>query len=97
MTLGGKYEWKADSNPAPGQYEPEGAVGQVKPRSKAALIREETGYKVPREPSPDAGMYDGHIKPFGANDKQMTLGGKYKWSADSNPAPGQYEPEGAVG
>jgi hypothetical protein len=96
MTLGGKYQWKADSNPAPGQYEHEGAVSQVKPRSKAAIITKGTEYKVPRENSPSPGQYDGHIKKFGDNDRAMTIGGKYAWKADSNPAPGQYDPEGAV-
>lgn len=64
----------------------------TKARSKAAIIQEETGYKVPREASPSPGQYDGHIKAFGSNDKNMTIQGKYKWVPDSNPAPGQYEP-----
>jgi hypothetical protein len=97
MTIGGKYKWTPDSNPAPGQYDPEGAVAVTKARSKAAIIREDEGYKVPREASPDPGQYDSHLKAFGQNDKNMTIGGKYKWVPDSNPAPGQYEPEGAIG
>lgn len=88
MTIGKKYKWTADSNPAPGQYEPEGAVSITKARSKAAIIVEESGYKVPRESSPSPGQYDGHIKAFGTNDRNMTIQGKYKWTADSNPAPG---------
>lgn len=44
MTIGGKYKHTYDANPAPGQYDPEGAVGVTKPKSKAAIIREETGY-----------------------------------------------------
>ena len=55
MTIGGKYKWVPDSNPAPGQYDPEGAVGVTKPKSTAALIKEETGYQVPRENLPDPG------------------------------------------
>jgi hypothetical protein len=97
MTIGGKYKWVPDSNPAPGQYDPEGAVSVTKPKSTAALIKEETGYQVPREVGPDPGQYDGHLYDFGHNDKKMTIGGKYKWTPDSNPAPGQYDPEGAVG
>lgn len=76
MTIGKKYQWKADSNPAPGQYEPEGAVSITKARSQAAIIQEETGYKVPRESSPDPGQYDGHIKAFGQNERNMTIGKK---------------------
>lgn len=86
MTIGGKYKWVPDSNPAPGQYEPE--HGHTKPKSTAALIKEETGYQVPRENSPDPGQYDGHLREFGYSEKKMTIGGKYKWQADSNPAPG---------
>ena len=66
-------------------------------RSQAALIREETGYQVPREVEPSPGQYDGHLTEFGKSDKKMTIGGKYKHTYDANPAPGQYEPEGAVG
>jgi hypothetical protein len=90
MTIGGKYKHTYDANPAPGQYEPEGAVGQTKPRSKAAIIKDESGYKVERGNEPDPGQYDGHLKEFGHNDKRMTIGGKYVWVPDSNPAPGQY-------
>ena len=92
MTLGGKYKWKPDENPAPGQYECAGAVAAVKPRSKAAIIREKDEYQVPRENSPAPGQYDSHLKDFGTNDRKMTLGGKYKWKPDENPAAGQYEP-----
>ena len=55
MTIGGKYKWVADSNPAPGQYDPEGAVSLTKVRSKAAIIREDSGYKVARESAPSPG------------------------------------------
>ena len=79
MTIGGKYKWVPDSNPAPGQYDPEGAVGVTKPKSTAALIKEETGYQVPREIGPDPGQYDGHLKKFGDSPNKMTIGGKYKW------------------
>ena len=68
MTIGGKYKFVPDSNPAPGQYEPEGAVGVTKPRSYAAVIKEENGYRVPRENSPDPGQYDAHLRPFGTLD-----------------------------
>ena len=55
MTIGGKYKHTYDANPAPGQYDPEGAVTQTKARSQAAIIREESGYTVPREIGPDPG------------------------------------------
>lgn len=40
---------------------------------------------------PDAGMYEPH-KHFGSIPQKMTIGGKYKWKADSNPPPGFYDP-----
>ena len=49
MTIGGKYKWVPDSNPAPGQYEIEEATSQTMVRSKSAFIRKEEGYKVARE------------------------------------------------
>ena len=59
----------------------------MKPRSYAAVIKEESGYKVPRENAPAPGQYDGHIKPFGKADfeaceRNMTIGGKYKFVPD---------------
>ena len=90
MTIGGKYKFVADSNPAPGQYSPSHSL--VKSTSKMAIIREDAGYKVPREAAPAPGQYDSHLQPFGTNDRQMTIGGKYKFVTDSNPAPGQYDP-----
>jgi hypothetical protein len=44
MTIGGKYKHNFNANPAPGQYDPEGAISHTKPRSQAALIKDETGY-----------------------------------------------------
>lgn len=90
MTIGKKYQWKADSNPAPGQYEPDQSL--IKSKSKAAIIVKESGYKVPKESNPSPGEYDGHITAFGSDSKGMTIQGKYQWKPDSNPAPGQYEP-----
>ncbi len=47
----------------------------------------------PKEQSPAPGQYDGHLKEFGYSENKMTIGGKYVWKADSNPAVGQYEPD----
>lgn len=49
MTIGGKYKWVPDSNPAPGQYDPEVAMSVTKERSRAAIIKEESNYRVTRE------------------------------------------------
>jgi len=37
MTLGGKYKWKADTNPPPGYYDAD--ISTVKPKSRGAIIR----------------------------------------------------------
>lgn len=97
MTLGGKWVWKPNDGPAPGQYETEGAVVAVKPRGKSAIIREDSGFKVPREIEPAPGQYDGHLKEFGASLNNVTFGAKHKFVPDSNPAAGQYEIESAAG
>jgi hypothetical protein len=44
--------------------------------------------------NPEAGAYNPY-KEFGDIPQKMTIGGKYKWKADSNPPPGYYNPEGA--
>ena len=73
MTIGGKYKFVTDSNTAPGQYDQEGAVKVNKERSRAAIIREESGYKVHKESSPAQGIYDAHLKAFGQTDRNMTI------------------------
>jgi hypothetical protein len=42
------------------------------------------------------GPYDGHLKPFGAdNMNKMTFGGKYEFKVNDVPPPGYYNPEKA--
>ena len=82
VDFGNKYKFKPDSNPAPGQYQPEGAVGMTKPRSYAAVIKEESGYKVPRENAPDPGQYDAHLRPMGSGMNNVDFGNKYKFVPD---------------
>lgn len=100
MTIGGKYKWKPDSNPPPGLYEPN--VNAVKPKSKMLNMSPNKTKRTdftdtPMKEMPDAGLYDGHIKAFGSENKsKMTIGGKYKWKPDSNPPPGLYEPDKAM-
>ena len=57
--MGGKHKHNYNVNPAPGQYDPEGAASQTKPKSTAAIIKEESGYSVPKEVAPDAGTVGG--------------------------------------
>lgn len=78
MTMGGKYKFVANSNPGPGEYEPTRASELTAKSVKKAFIRKGSGYKVPREANPAPGQYDAHLKPFGRNDRPMTMGGKYR-------------------
>lgn len=55
MTIGGKYKWKPNSNPAPGQYDVDAAQGMVKPKSTAFKYREDQALKKAAEVNPDAG------------------------------------------
>lgn len=87
--MGGKYKSTYDANPAPGQYDPEGAVGVTKPKSSAAIIREETGYQVPREVAPDGGQYDySNMYAFGTQTKGVLMGERLKVPVDYTPGPG---------
>ena len=48
MTLGGKYEWKADNNPPVGGYDPNESI--TKPANKSAIIKPATSpYRRPKE------------------------------------------------
>jgi len=95
MTLGSKYKWKPDENPAVGQYDVDAATKQVKPQSAAFKYREEKGYKKPKEILPDGGEYEPD-RGFGNQSPQkMTLGSKYKWKPNDNPPPGLYDVDSA--
>jgi len=89
--MGAKYVFKPDTNPAPGQYEPN--ESQTKFQNKSVIIREETSpYRRPKEQSPDPGQYNGDVVTFGKDVKANPgMGNKYIFKADSNPAVGQYE------
>ena len=69
MTWQGKYEFKPDSNPPPGLYDPD--PNAIKPSSSKAYIKEDQARKAPKESNPDAGQYEPH-KPFGAIPQKMT-------------------------
>jgi hypothetical protein len=92
MTLGGKYEWKADNNPPVGGYDPNESI--TKPANKSAFIKPATSpYRRPKEQNPDPGLYDAHLTPFGSDVKPITMGKKYEWKPDTNPPVGGYDLE----
>ena len=92
--MGSKYEFKPDTNPAPGQYNIEQGHNMSKSQSKSVIIREETSpYRRPKENSPGPGEHDGHLISIGQSIKtNIGMGSKYVFKPDKNPAPGQYEP-----
>lgn len=97
MTLGGKYKWKPNENPAPGQYDPEDGNKLTKPSSRAFQYKQDQARVRNPEVSPDAGEYDPDTGFGGQDNRKMTLGGKYKWKPNDNPPPGLYEPDAADG
>lgn len=93
INFGNKYKFNPGQNPGPGQYEPDKAVTQVKSKAYEAFIREgRKGSNI--DYTPDAGAYNPY-KDFGTIPQKMTIGGKYKFTTDSNPPPGYYNPEAA--
>lgn len=76
VDFGSKYEFKLDSNPPPGFYQPNFDV--TKPHAPSATINPEEIPKRPQEPTPDGGSYDPH-KPFGADLKNVDFGSKYEF------------------
>ena len=94
--FGSKYEFKPNSNPAPGTYRTEDADKHLSTtaRSPGATIRKETSpYRRPKEPIPDA--YTGHLTAFGSEAKGINFGSKYEFKPNSNPPPGYYRTEEA--
>jgi hypothetical protein len=73
-----------------GYYNPELAESVTKTKIRAAIIKEPSN-KFPKQidPSPSPGQYDAHLTPFGAGNKnRMTIGPKYQFKPDDNPAVG---------
>lgn len=68
MTLGGPYKWKPDDNPGPGTYEADKSLDSIKASSPSAKLHE---LLIPnkRSENPYPQVYDGHLKPFGADNK----------------------------
>ena len=95
ITIGGKYKWKPDTNPPPGLYDPN--FEATRTCSKSVKLQPDKTKRLdftrtPMQEIPDAGFYDGHLKPFGATAKKINFGRKYPSKFDNNPPPGLYEP-----
>jgi hypothetical protein len=96
MTIFPKYYDKYESHPPVGAYNPDDADRWTKTRTRAALIDPGNSYKKKEDPTPPPGAYTKMSDlPFGKSvaQKNFTLGGKYKFETNENPAPGAYNPE----
>ena len=88
--MGSKYVFKPDSNPPVGAYEVN--ESQTKFNNKSVIIREDIiKEKRVQAPAPDAGMYDKHLIPLGAELKNINFGRPYVFKPDSNPPVGAYD------
>ena len=66
----------------------------ILPRSKGAVIKDDTmTYRRPKENSPDPGLYDAHLTPFGSQAKTFRIGESREEKPNRNPGPGYYDPE----
>jgi hypothetical protein len=62
--MGSKYEFKPDSNPPVGGYDPSTGLAMISTskRSRSALIREDVhSFRRPKEENPGPGNYDKHL------------------------------------
>ena len=93
IDMGKKYEFKPDTNPAPGQYNIESGVNMTKDRKYEAKIvpYDEKAYKRPPEAAPEPGQYMNNTITFGSGMKGIDMGKKYEFKVDSNPRVGQYD------
>jgi len=78
--MGSKYEFKADQNPAVGQYDVD--TSQTMGQSKSAIIKTATSpQRRPKEREPEPGQYNAATHKSWTNeylkDKKVTLGSKY--------------------
>jgi len=62
VNFGSKYVFKADSNPAPGQYNADLSKEKVLERKYEAFIKVRKGRDMPKEKLPEAGQYEPHKK-----------------------------------
>jgi hypothetical protein len=62
----------------------------VKPKIPNVLIKEEVSpQRRPQDVTPDPGLYDGHLKPFGSDlNANANMGSKYKFVPKEGPPPG---------
>lgn len=97
VTFGSKYKTKYSNNPPVGIYNPDNALSATMPRTRSAMITNDSWKRSkftesPTRENPDAGAYNDHIKPFGAGLRNpMTRQGQYDFKPNDNPPPGLYD------
>jgi len=104
VNFGSKYEFKPDKNPAPGTYDADEAYKKNHHRSyQTYFLSSEKkegvliGGKEPgNDIAGDPGAYTKDIITMGKGLNNVTMGSKYEFKADKNPAPGQYDADKAI-
>ena len=91
-----KFEFKPDNNPPPGLYDADAAILNTLPRSPSAKIIKDSKCSTARilntamSSSPDP--YTGHLKPFGAECRNIVFGSSCSPDKpNENPPPGMYD------
>ena len=76
MTLGSPFKQTKNDNPGPGSYNPELSIIKIKPTARTASINEPLYECVRRVSDNPPHVYDGHLKPFGADVNGRAVWGK---------------------
>ena len=91
-----KYLFKPNDTPAPGSYDADESIRKMLFKSPSAVIVKDSSSSPLRElhtaqsSSPDP--YTGHIKPFGADSRNIVFAGNVSPpKPDNNPGPGAYD------
>ena len=101
MHFGGKYVWKPDKNPGPGNYQTNDKAIRPSKQSAVSFSKSEKGDRLGKasflgtsmKNNPGAADYQNVKESISIKMKKMTIFGKYKEKANKNPAPGFYKSE----
>ena len=92
MRLGTPFKEEKNDNPGPGSYNPELSIIKIKPTARSASINEQI-FSAKRLGDNPPHVYDGHLKPFGADVTDRAVWGKRPSDQMNDvPPPGYYDP-----
>jgi hypothetical protein len=104
MTIGGKYKYEYNNNPAPGQYEAADAQLKTRNNSPSYKIKQEyndrtsfTDKRYSGGSGQSPGQYDSsHMTGFGNDSKGFTIGLKRNSKIERSPGPGDFDTEDSL-